>query len=126
MVTTVAYNLTFGNGFGGSQNPIDALFSYNTIYQNTNNGFAIEFRKQMIALREQGLKLEEIADKLHCSVSVVKKWLRRYKEGEIISDKSRAPLHREMKNTQFNQHIVGEIVRKFPFFGSRRIAHQIE
>jgi len=126
MVTTIAYTQPFGNGFGTSQNPIDALFSYNTIYQNTNNGFAVEFRKQMIGLHAQGLKLQEIADKLNCSVSAVKKWLRRYREGDIIADKSRAPHNREVKNTQFNQHLVKEIKEKFPFFGSRRIAHEIE
>jgi len=126
MVTTIAYNPNCGSGFCGSQNPIDVLFSYNTIYQNTNNGFAVEFRKQMIGLRAQGLKLQEIAEKLNCSVSVVKKWLRRYKEGEIISDKSRAPHNREVKNTQFNQHLVKEIKEKYPFFGCRRIAHEIQ
>lgn len=129
MVTTIAYSRTsvgVGAEFIGSNNPLDLLFSYNKIYHNTNNGFAVEFRRQMIGLHEQGLKLHEIADKLNCSVSVVKKWLRRYREGEIISDKSRAPLHREMKNTQFNQHMVKEILEKFPFYGSRRIAHTIE
>ena len=79
----------------------------------------------MIELRDQGLKLNEIAERLNCSVSVVKKWLRRYREGEIIADKSRAH-HREVKNTQFNQHMVAEILEKFPFYGSRRIAHTIE
>lgn len=126
MVTTITYNQPFGTGFGTSQNPIDALFSYNTIYQNTNNGFAVEFRKQMIGLHAQGLKLQEIAEKLNCSVSVVKKWLRRYREGDIIADKSRAPHNREVKNTQLHQHIVKEILEKFPFYGSRRVAHTIE
>ena len=87
MVTTIAYpqsSVGGGVNFIGSQNPIDSLFSYNAIYQNTNNGFAVEFRKQMIGLHEQGLKLQEIADKLNCSVSVVKKWLRRYREGDIM------------------------------------------
>jgi transposase len=115
-----------GAEFIGSQNPLDHLFSYNAIYQNTNNGFAVEFRKQMVELRNQGFKLEEIAGRLKCSVSVVKKWLRRYREGEIISDKSRAPIHRDVKNTQFHQHMVKEIVEQFPFYGSRRIAHTIE
>ncbi|MCX6685046.1 MAG: DDE-type integrase/transposase/recombinase [Methanoregula sp.] len=102
------------------------LFSYKTIYNNTNNGFAVEFRKQMIGLHDQGLKLHEIAENLNCSVSVVKKWLRRYREGDHIGDKSRAPLHREVKNTQFNQFIVKGVIEKFPFYGSRRIAHEIE
>ena len=79
-----------------------------------------------LPFREQGLKLDEIAENLNCSVSVVKKWIRRYREGDIIADKSRAPLHREVKNTQFNQHMVKEILEKFPFYGSRRIAHTIE
>ena len=38
--------------------------------------------QQILALREQGLKLAEIAENLNCSVSVVKKWIRRYREGE--------------------------------------------
>jgi transposase len=129
MVTTTTQPFVMprvGAEFIGSQNPLDHLFSYNTIYQNTNNGFAVEFRKQMIELRNQGFKLEEIADRLNCSVSVVKKWLRRYREGEIIADKSRAPAHREVKNTQFHQHMVKEILEQFPFYGSRRIAHTIE
>jgi hypothetical protein len=79
--------------------PIVDLFRYENIYKNTNNGFAVEFRKQMIRLYEQGFKQSEIADKLNCSISVVKKWLRRYRKGDIIADKSRAPLHREVKNT---------------------------
>jgi transposase InsO family protein len=129
MVTTTANPFVMprvGAEFIGLQNPIDSLFSYNAIYHNTNNGFAVEFRKQMIGLHTQGLKLQEIADKLNCSVSVVKKWLRRYREGDIIADKSRAPIHREVKNTQFNQHMVKEILEQFPFYGSRRIAHTIE
>ena len=129
MVTTTAQPFVMprvGAEFIGSQNPLDHLFSYNAIYQNTNNGFAVEFRKQMIELRNQGFKLEEIADRLNCSVSVVKKWLRRYREGEIIADKSRAPIHREVKNTQFHQHMVKDILEQFPFYGSRRIAHTIE
>jgi putative transposase len=125
MVTTTAYSQNLG-GMGITQNPLDNLFSYNTIYHNTNNGFAVEFRQQMVALRNQGFKLDEIADKLNCSVSVVKKWLRRYREGEVIGDKSRAPLNREVKNTQFHQHIVKDIKEKFPFYGCRRIAHEIE
>jgi len=80
----------------------------------------------MIGIHAQGLKLQEIANKLNCSVSIVKKWLRRYREGEIISDKSRDPYNREVKNTHFNQHLLKEIKEKFPFFGSRRIAHEIE
>jgi transposase InsO family protein len=129
MVTTTAQPFVMprvGAEFIGSQNPLDHLFSYNKIYQNTNNGFAVEFRKQMVELRNQGFKLGEIADRLNCSVSVVKKWLRRYREGDVIGDKSRAPLHREVKNTQFNQYMVGEILKEFPFYGSRRIAHEIE
>lgn len=66
----------------------------------------------MIGLRAQGLKILEITDELNCSVSVIKKWLRRYREGEFISDKSRAPLHCEVKNNQFNQHLVKEIKEK--------------
>ena len=129
MVTTTAYPQTstgVGANFIGSQNPVNDLFSYNTIYHNTNNGFAVEFRKQMVELRDQGYKLQEIAERLNCSVSVVKKWLHRYREGDLITDKSRAPLHREIKNTQFHQHMVKEILEKFPFYGSRRIAHTIE
>jgi transposase InsO family protein len=129
MVTTTAYpqtGVSVGANFIGSRNPINDLFSYNTIYHNTNNGFTIEFRKQMIELRDQGYKLHEIAERLNCSVSVIKKWLRRNREGDLIADKSRAPLHREVKNTQFNQHMVKEILDKFPFYGSRRIAHTIE
>jgi len=106
--------------------PVVDLFRFENLYRNTNNGFAVEFRKQMIGLPEQGLKLQEIADSLNCSVSVVKKRFRRYREGDIIADKSRAPLHREVKNTQFNQHMVKEILEQFPFYGSCRIAHQIE
>jgi transposase InsO family protein len=106
--------------------PVNDLFRYETIYRNSNNEFALEFRRQMIALRDQGLKLSEIANKLNCSVSVVKKWLRRYYTGDHIADKSRAPFHREVKNTQFNQHLVKEILDEFPFYGSRRIAHEIE
>jgi len=34
-----------GAGFIGSQNPLTDLFSYNAIYKNTNNGFAIQFRQ---------------------------------------------------------------------------------
>ena len=30
------------------------------------------------------------------------------------------------KNTQFHQSMVKEILEKFPFYGSRRIAHTIE
>jgi transposase len=84
---------------------VNTLFSYANIYKNSNNGFALEFRKQMITLHNQGFKLNEIAENLNCSISVVKKWLRRYREGDLISDKSRAPLHRDMKNTQFNQTV---------------------
>jgi len=124
MVTTIAYNQNFGvNGFPA---PAIDLFRYENLYRSTTNGFAVEFRKQMIGLHEQGLKLNEIAENLNCSISVVKKWLRRYREGDIISDKSRAPLHREVKNTSFHQHMVKEILEKFPFYGSRRIAHTIE
>jgi transposase len=106
--------------------PVVDLFRYENIYKNTNGKFAVEYRKQILELRDQGLRLDEIAEKLNCSVSVVKKWLRRFREGDLIADKSRAPLHREVKNTQFNQHMVREIVEKFPFYGSRRIAHEIE
>jgi transposase-like protein len=95
--------------------PVADLFRYGNIYRNSNNGFALEFRKQMIGLHDQGLKQNEIAEKLNCSVSVVKKWLRRYREGDHIADKSRAPLHREEKNTQFNQHVVKESLKSFPF-----------
>lgn len=56
----------------------------------------------------------------------MKKWLRRYREGDLISDKSRAPLHRAVKNTQFNHYCVKETLAKFPFYGSRRVAHEIE
>jgi len=128
MVTTIAYPQNTGTAaeFIFPKSSVDTLFSYNAIYHNTNNGFAVEFRKQMVGLYEQGFKQSEIAERLNCSVSVVKKWLRRYREGELISDKSRAPLHREVKNTQFNQHLVGEIAKEFPFYGSRRIAHEIE
>jgi transposase InsO family protein len=120
---SINYNPT---GINTSPLVVPDLFRYETIYRNSNNGFALEFRKQMIALRDQGLKLSEIAEKLNCSVSVVKKWLHRYREGDIIADKSRAPLNREVKNTQFNQHMVKEILEKSPFYGSRRIAHEIE
>jgi putative transposase len=113
-------------GINTSPSVVPDLFRYETIYRNSNNGFALEFRKQMITLRDQGLALSEIAEKLNCSVSVVKKWLRRYREGDHISDKSRAPLHRDVKNTQFHQHMVKEILENFPFYGSRRIAHEIE
>ena len=88
-------------------------------------GSPLNSGEQILALREQGLNVE-IAENLNCSVSVVKKWLRRYRKGDIIADKSRAPLHREVKNTQFHQHMVKEILEKFPFYGSRRIAHTIE
>jgi len=129
MVTTAAYPQTCPTpsaGFITPHNPIDHLFSYNAIYHNTNNGFAVQFRRQMIELHDQGLKLNEIAERLNCSVSVVKKWLRRDREGEVIADKSRAPFHRIVKNTQFHQSMVKEILEKFPFYGSRRIAHTIE
>ena len=129
MVTTAAYPQTqspVGANFIGSPSPLNEIFSYHAIYKNSNVGFAVEFRRQMIELRSQGLKLEEIAETLHCSVSVVKKWLRRDREGDIIGDKSRAPFHRTVKNTQFHQSMVKEILEKFPFYGSRRIAHTIE
>jgi len=113
-------------GINGFPAPAVDLFRFENLYRNSNDGFALEFRQQILALREQGLKLVEIAENLNCSVSVVKKWLRRYREGNLISDKSRAPLHREVKNTQFHQHMVKEILEKFPFYGSRRIAHTIE
>jgi transposase InsO family protein len=106
--------------------PVVDLFRYENIYKNTNGDFAVEYRKQIIELRDQGHKLREIAEKLNCSVSVVKKWLRRNREGDLISDKPRAPLHRDVKNTQYNQYLVGEILKEFPFYGSRRIAHEIE
>lgn len=112
--------------FNIPQNPLNDLFSYNTIYHNTNNDFAVEFRKQMVELHNSGYTQKEIAQALNCSVPVVKKWLRRYLEGDLITDKSRAPLHRDVKNTQFNQHCVKEILAKYPFYGSRRIAHEIE
>jgi len=102
------------------------LFSYANVYKNSSEDFTLEFRKQMISLREAGHKQSEIAAMLNCSVPVVKKWLRRYREGDLIADKSRAPLHRDVKNTQFNQHCVKEIQEKFPFYGSRRIAHEIK
>jgi transposase InsO family protein len=128
MVTTVAYPQSTGIAaeFIFPKSSVDTLFSYNKIYHNTNNGFAVEFRKQMVGLYEQGFKQSEIAERLNCSVSVVKKWLRRYREGELISDKSRAPIHRDVKNTQYNQYLVGEISKEFPFYGCRRIAHEIE
>jgi transposase len=106
--------------------PVVDLFRYENVYKNSKSEFAVEFRKQIIALREQGLKLNEIAENLNCSVSVVKKWLSRYYNGDVIADKSRAPIHREIKNTQFHQHMVKEILEQFPFYGSRRIAHTIE
>ena len=120
---TTIYNPAGVNGFPA---PAVDLFRYENLYRNSTNGFNLEFRQQILALREQGLKLAEIAENLNCSVSVVKKWIRRYREGEIIGDKSRAPLHREIKNTQFHQSMVKEILEKFPFYGSRRIAHTIE
>jgi transposase len=120
---TTTYNPAGINVFPA---PVVNLFRYENVYKNANSNFAVEYRKQIIELRDQGLKLNEIADKLNCSVSVVKKWLRRNREGELISDKSRAPLNREVKNTQFHQHMVKEILAKFPFYGSRRVAHEIE
>ncbi len=106
--------------------PAVDLFRFENVYRNSNPEFALEFRKNIIGLREQGLKISEIAENLNCSVSVIKKWIRRYREGELLSDISRAPLHRDVKNTQFHQHLIAQIVNEFPFYGSRRIAHQIE
>lgn len=48
--------------FIAPQDPLNHLFSYKTIYNNTNNGFAVEFRKQMIGLHDQGYNLTEIAE----------------------------------------------------------------
>jgi len=120
---TTTYNPAGINVFPA---PVVDLFRYENIYKNTNGDFAVEYRKQIIELRDQGLKLNEIAERLNCSVSVVKKWLRRNREGDLISDISRAPLHRYVKNTQYNQYLVGEILNEFPFYGCRRIAHEIE
>ncbi|WP_250987732.1 DDE-type integrase/transposase/recombinase [Methanoculleus oceani] len=113
-------------GFNTVQHTIPELFSYNTIYKNTDNAFAVEFRKKMVELHSAGHTQKEIADALNCSVSVVKKWLRRWREGDSLKDQSRAPLHREVKDTQFNQYLVAETLEKYPFYGSRRIAHEIE
>jgi transposase len=120
---TTTYNPAGINVFPA---PVVDLFRYENIYKNTNGDFAVEYRKQIIELRNQGHKLHEIAENLNCSISAVKKWLRRNRKGDLISDKSRAPLHREVKNTQYNQYLVGEILNEFPFYGCRRIAHEIE
>jgi len=120
---TVKYG---GIGINGFPAPAMELFRYENVYRRADSKFALEFRQQIIALREQGLKLGEIAENLNCSISVVKKWLHRYHSGDIIGDKSRAPVHRVIKNTHYHQSLVAQIVTEFPFFGCRRIAHEIE
>jgi transposase len=108
------------------QPDVGSLFKYENIYKNANSGFAVEFRKQIIALHESGYNQTEIARALNCSVGVVNKWLKRHAEGYTLTEQSRAPAHREIKNTQFHQHLVTDILKAFPFYGSRRIAHTIE
>ena len=44
-------------GINGFPAPVVDLFRYENIYRNSNDGFALEFREQILALREQGLKL---------------------------------------------------------------------
>jgi len=112
-------------GFNTLESSINDLFGYNAIYHNTN-GYAVAFRKKMVELQGMGRTQREIADALNCSNSVVKKWLRRYREGDHLEDQSRAPLHREIKNTEYARKLVKEIKEKFPFYGSRRISHEIE
>jgi transposase len=125
-VATLPTNVVIPEAYKAFQPEIGRLFKYEKIYKNTNNGFAVEFRNQIVALHQGGYRQAEIAEALHCSLGVVNKWIKRYVGGDLLGDKSRAPLHREEKNTQFHQYLVAEILKKYPFYGSRRVAREIE
>ena len=50
---TTIYNPAGVNGFPA---PAVDLFRYENLYRNSTTGFNLEFRQQILALREQGLK----------------------------------------------------------------------
>lgn len=110
------------------QAPFD-IYSYQGIYHNTENGFAVDIRHKMVLLYETGeYTQKDIALLLNCSERVVRKWISRYRtQGtEGLKDLSRAPHQRVIKKTPQLRQWVAQVMKQYPFYGCRRVAHEIE
>jgi len=114
------------NVFGNA--PFD-IYSYKGIYLSSKNGFTEDIRQKMCLLYETGTYTQkDIALLFNCSEWVVNKWIVRYnKQGSKgLKDISRAPHHRKEVVTDFVYCWVRDLMKEFPYMGSRRIAHMIE
>ncbi|KAG7157132.1 putative Transposable element Tc1 transposase-like 37 [Homarus americanus] len=70
-------------------------------------------RGQKITLREEGLTVRSIADRLAVSTSTVKRWIRRYAETDILTDLERRP--RPRLTTMDEDAVIIAAIRNNPF-----------